>query len=129
MADVGVSIKSRGKYLSTINALKAMRDIDVSPILYRYARMGVDFLKEATPIETGETRDSWTYKITGEPGSYRITFINNNISDGTFNIAMALEYGHATGNGGWVEGRHYINPAIEKTFNLLAEDLYSKVWR
>lgn len=96
------------------------RDIDFD----RYGREGVAALKAATPVNTGLTSNSWYYKIVKTKGSTTITFNNSNIQNGV-PIAIILQYGHATRNGGWVEGRDYINPAIQPIFDELAK----KAWR
>jgi hypothetical protein len=36
-----------------------------------------------------------------------------------------LQYGYATGTGGYVQGRDYINPAMEPIFDKIANE----VWR
>lgn len=96
-------------------------------ILHKYGKRGVEYLKEATPKDTGKTAESWTYSIEEDNGSYKIVWSNTNVADGWANIAVLLQYGHATRNGGYVKGVDYINPAIEKVFNNLAEDAWKEV--
>ena len=43
------------------------------------------------------------------------------------NIAIILQYGHGTGTGGYVAGRDYINPALAKTFDQLADEAWRAV--
>ena len=81
-------------------------------------------LKEATPFDTGNTRDSWYYEVIKDDGNVKISFNNKNIQNGV-PIAIILQYGHATKNGGWVEGRDYINPAIQPIFDGIA----TKAWK
>lgn len=95
----------------------------------RYAKKGVDALAAATPVDTGLTASSWGYEITLEPGRLTITWINNNLGQGWAPIALLLQYGHGTRNGGWVEGRDYINPAMRPIFDKLAEDAWEEVVR
>lgn len=83
-------------------------------------------LSSATPIESGETANSWYYKINRTKESVSITFHNSNIQNGV-PIAIILQYGHGTGTGGWVEGRDYINPAIQPIFDKIAEDAWKEV--
>ena len=59
-------------------------------------------------------------------GSASISFYNSNINEGV-PIAIILQYGHGTGNGGWVEGRDYINPAIQPIFDKIADDAWKEV--
>lgn len=94
--------------------------------LEKYAKKGVEALASATPIESGLTANSWTYEIVNEKGSITINFINTNVNKHV-PIAVILQYGHATGNGGWVEGRDYINPAIQPIFDEMIKDIWREV--
>jgi len=96
--------------------------------LDRYGRAGVAALASATPVESGLTADSWYYKIENQNGVIRISFHNSNINKGV-PIAIILQYGHGTGTGGWVEGRDYINPAIQPIFDEIAEQAWEGVKR
>lgn len=94
--------------------------------LDKYAREGVSALSSATPVETGLTAESWYYEIENQNGVVRISFCNSNIQNGV-PIAIILQYGHGTGTGGWVEGRDYINPAIQPIFDRIANDAWREV--
>ena len=94
--------------------------------LERYAKKGVAALASATPVETGLTADSWTYEIITKKGSITINFINTNIQQNV-PIAVIIQYGHGTGTGGWVEGRDYINPAIQPIFDEMINDIWREV--
>lgn len=96
--------------------------------LNRYGRAGVAALASATPVDTGETAKSWRYEIFNRDGMVRISFLNSNIQNGV-PIAIILQYGHTTGNGGWVEGRDYINPAIRPIFDQIANEAWREVKR
>lgn len=123
-----IEMSSKGNYEKTIHSLKSMSSMSVRPILAKYARIGVEYLQNATPVKSKKTQESWYYEITGRPGSYKINFCNSNTNDGV-NIAILLEYGHATANGGWFEGYDYIDPAVSATFEELADEIYSKIGR
>lgn len=100
----------------------------IRPILDKYGRRGVEALKEATPKDTGKTSESWTYEIIkDEKGQYQIVWSNTNVADDWANIAILLQYGHATRNGGFVKGTDYINPAIEKVFQGMANEAWEEV--
>ena len=102
----------------------------VRPILEKYGKRGVEALKEATPKDSGKTADSWVYEIVkDERGNYQIVWSNTNVVDGWANVAILLQYGHATRNGGFVKGVDYINPAIEKVFQGMAEEAWREVKR
>lgn len=121
-----ISFRQKGDFSKVTkfleNAKKGIRLGDLD----KYGREGVAALSSATPIDTGETASSWYYKITKENGLIRISFYNSNIQNGV-PIAIILQYGHATGTGGWVEGRDYINPAIQPIFDKIAESARKEV--
>lgn len=102
----------------------------VRRILEKYGKRGVEALRAATPKDTGLTADSWTYEIEEESnGRLKIVWHNTNIANGWVPVAILLQYGHATGNGGYVQGRDYINPAIESIFNQMANEAWKEVSR
>ena len=86
----------------------------------------MEALARATPKDTGKTADSWDYEITEQKGRLKITWTNSNLNDGV-SIAVLLQYGHATRNGGWVEGIDYINPAIRPIFDKIAKEAWKEV--
>lgn len=97
-------------------------------ILNKYGKLGVEALKEATPKDTGKTSESWSYEVVEDhSGNLKIVWHNSNLGNGWAPIAILLQYGHATGNGGYVEGQDYINPAIDKIFHRLADDAWKEV--
>ena len=100
----------------------------VRPILEKYGRKGVEYLREATPKDTGKTADSWSYIIEqDDQGRYQITWTNSNVVNGWAHVAILLQYGHATKNGGFVKGVDYINPAIAKVFGEMADEAWKEV--
>ena len=121
-----IKIKHKGDFSKVTRYLeKAKKGINISS-LKKYAQEGVDALEANTPKDTGLTSRSWYYEIEKEDGLVRISFCNTNIQNGV-PIAIILQYGHATRNGGWVEGVDYINPAIQPIFNKLAEKAWKEV--
>ncbi len=108
------------RYLEKANRSARLSDLD------KYGREGVAALASATPVDSGLTASSWYYEIKRERGSATISFLNSNIQNGV-PIAIILQYGHGTGTGGWVEGRDYINPAIQPVFDKLANDAWREV--
>lgn len=95
-------------------------------ILAKYGQMGVAALSAATPVDSGQTATSWNYEIIQNGGETKLVFTNSNINKGV-NIAVILQYGHGTGTGGYVQGRDYINPAVQPVFDKLAEELWREV--
>ena len=104
---------------------KVKKTADLS-ILDKYGEKGVEALKSVTPVRTGLTRDSWSYAIERNKSSVSLRFLNSNIQNGQ-NIAIILDIGHGTRGGGWVAGRHYIDPAIRPIFDELAEKSWEEV--
>lgn len=123
-----ITFKSRGDFRKTKSFLKKLNEFDYMRILVKYGEMGVQALREATPIDSGKTASSWGYRITEKDGNYTLSWINSNIVDGV-PIAVILQYGHATGNGGYVQGRDYINPAIRPIFDKIAREAWKEVTR
>ena len=116
----------KGDFSKTTKFLTRARNSVRLSNLERYAKKGVEALAAATPVESGLTANSWTYEIVNEKGSITINFINTNINNGV-PIAVIIQYGHATGNGGWVEGRDYINPAIQPIFDEMVREIWREV--
>jgi hypothetical protein len=87
----------------------------------KYGQEGVTALSSATPVDSGLTANSWRYEIIRNSGSVTISFYNTNIQNGV-PIAIILQYGHGTRNGGWVSGRDYINPAIRPVFDKITNE-------
>ncbi len=108
------------RFLEKVKGAVRLGDLD------KYGREGVAALASATPIDSGETASSWSYKITNKKGLVKITFHNSNIQNGV-PIAIILQYGHATRNGGWVQGRDYINPAIRPIFDKIVKEAWREV--
>ena len=121
-----VNFRHKGDFVNLTRYLeKAKRGARIAT-LEKYGREGVAALASATPVDTGLTASSWSYKITQQNGVYKLTFYNSNIQNG-IPIAIILQYGHGTRNGGWVEGRDYINPAIQPVFDKLANEAWREV--
>ena len=94
--------------------------------LDKYGRAGVAALASATPTDSGETAKSWYYRVEHKKGTVSIAFYNSNLQNGV-PIAILLQYGHGTRNGGWVQGRDYINPAIQPVFDHIADNAWKEV--
>ena len=115
-----ISVKHKGSFKKTKRMLdKAVSTEDAMKVLEYYAQKGVAALSAATPTDTGETASSWGYELEKGNGYYSVHWTNSNIINGT-KIALILQMGHATKNGGWVEGIDYINPALQPIFNEMA---------
>ena len=121
-----ISIRQKGDFEKLTRYLlkteKALKKID----LHQYGKEGVAALMSATPVDTGLTANSWYYEIEKNGGRTSISFYNSNIQNG-IPIAIILQTGHGTGTGGWVQGRDYINPAIQPIFDSIAERAWKEV--
>lgn len=125
---IGISFRQKGDFNNTKRYLQKLRDMKIDNILSKYGQIGVDALSSATPVDTGKTASSWSYKIKRQNGKISLEFHNSNINKGV-PIAIILQYGHATSNGGWVQGRDYINPAVQPLFDKIIEELRKEVDR
>ena len=103
-----------------------MRNIPFRAILESNGKLGVDALASATPVNTSLASISWTYQVNQNGSGFSISWLNTNVETG-FQVAIMLQYGYATGTGGYVYGRDYINPAIMPVFDRIAEDIWKAV--
>ena len=121
-----VSFRQKGDFSALTRYLEKAKKGAHLKDLERYGQEGVAALAPATPVDSGLTARSWFYKIERKKGSATISFHNSNIQNGV-PIAIILQYGHGTRNGGWVQGRDYINPAIQPIFDKLANEAWREV--
>lgn len=121
-----ILFRHRGNFHKTEKFLKKSFGKNYLPILEKYANQGVDALSAATPVDTGLTAASWGYEILQDKDTLSIVWNNYNVQNG-INIAIILQYGHGTRNGGYVEGRDYINPALQPIFDKMAEAAWKEV--
>ena len=121
-----ISFRQKGDFSKLTKFLERAKETVHLGDLNKYGRQGVAALASATPIDSGETAESWHYKIENNKESATITFYNSNVQNGV-PIAIILQYGHGTRNGGWVEGRDYINPAIQPIFDQIVDDAWREV--
>ena len=121
-----ISFRQKGDFSKLDKYFERLKEAGKIGVLDKYGRAGVSALASATPTRTGKTAASWSYEIKRQNGSTSIEFLNSNINKGV-PIAIILQYGHGTGTGGWVEGRDYINPAIQPIFDKLAEEAWKEV--
>lgn len=118
----------KGSFKRTSDFLKRASSLNLNAILNQYGQEGVEALRAATPMDTGTTANSWSYSIHKGAGSITITWSNSNIVDGV-PIAVILQYGHGTRNGGYVHGTDYINPAMKPIFDKIAQRAWEEVKR
>lgn len=121
-----IVVKQRGDFRHLEGFFKRIKQMRLRDKLEKCGREGVDALAAATPVDTGLTASSWSYEIQMDESSYGITWVNTNVNKGV-NIALILQTGHGTRNGGYVKGIDYINPALKPVFDKFAEDLWGEV--
>jgi len=121
-----ITFRQKGDFSKLNSYLERVKNVVKLSKLDKIGREGVAALSSATPKDTGNTASSWYYEITRQNESVSITFNNSNVNDGV-PIAIILQTGHGTQNGGWVEGRDYINPAIQPIFDKIAEEAWEEV--
>ena len=121
-----ISFVHKGNFKRINKFLIFASKLNIKTKLDKYGMIGVEAIASATPKQSGKTADSWSYEIEGNGQSASIVWTNNNVNDGV-NIAIILHYGHGTGTGGYVEGRGYIDPAIQPIFDKIAADIWKEV--
>lgn len=121
-----ISVRQKGDFAKLTKYLINVKRAAKVNVLEKYGQEGVAALESATPRDTGLTASSWYYEIERVDGQTSITFYNSNIQNG-IPIAIILQHGHATGTGGWVQGRDYINPAIQPIFDKIAQKAWEEV--
>ncbi len=123
MIEIKVSQKGR----KTEEWLRKIARGDISAELSKFGEEGVRALSAATPKDTGETASSWGYRVKRTRKSVTIEWYNTHSDDGKTPVAVLVQYGHATGTGGYVVGRDFINPAMRPVFDKIANEIWKKV--
>lgn len=115
------SFKNTERFLDRAHKRAFYRDLE------KYGKQGVDALSQATPIDSGKTAESWDYEIQYGPDTITISWTNSNVVDEWAVVAILIQYGHGTRNGGYVYGRDYINPAMRPIFDHIANAIWEEV--
>lgn len=121
-----ITLSSSGDFNRTFKFLRKIHSLNFKSTLAKYAQMGVDALIAATPVDSGQTANSWSYTMEVGFETVSIHWTNSNVNKGV-NIAVILQFGHGTGTGGYVQGRDYINPAMRPVFDKIADELWKEV--
>jgi len=123
---IGITVK--GDFKHTEKFFDRVKGKQLTRKLNQYGLLGVAALAANTPIDSGKTAESWDYEIRNSAEGVEIIWTNTNTNKG-YNIAILVQYGHGTGTGGYVQGRDYINPAIQPVFDAIANDVWEEVTR
>ena len=121
-----ITISHKGSLSKTFKFLMKIHSFSFQKKLEKYGKEGVEALRAATPRDTGTTAESWGYEIHTGVNTVEIVFTNTNNNHGVY-IAVLIQYGHATRNGGYVMGYDYINPAIQPVFDKMADDIWKSL--
>ena len=121
-----ITFESSGSFVNVDRFLERMAKEEILSALNQYAELGVSALASATPSKSGATANAWSCEVTSKRNNYTITWSNSNVNDGV-NVAVILQYGHGTGTGGYVQGRDYINPAVQPIFDKIADEVWKVV--
>lgn len=122
------NFKVRGNWDRTERFLKRAYNLDLGKLLEKYAQQGVEALSASTPVNTGLAASSWGYRIDQGKGESTITWTNSDIEGGC-SVVLLIQYGHGTRNGGYVEGRDFINPAMRPVFDNMITEIWKEVER
>lgn len=125
-----ITVSSSGSFKKTEDFFGKMKSGEIFNSLERYAQQGTDALALATPKDSGLAASSWEHKVIRNRrlNRYTIVWSNTNIESGV-PVVIMLQYGHATRNGGWIEGRDFINPVIRPLFDKIASEIWEEVKR
>lgn len=122
-----IRVKQKGGFSKTEAFFNRVLNKNYLNILDKYGQLGVEILRQATPVDTGKVASSWEYQVEeGRKGLITLSFINNAENDGR-NIVLLIMYGHGTGGGGYVEGDDFVTPAVRPLLRDLADRLWKEV--
>ncbi len=121
-----ISLVSSGSFEKTNSFLNRVKNLGKTNELHKYGELAVSLLEDATPEDTGMTAGMWDYNVIDDNGVHYVNIYNNNIVDDV-NVAILIQYGHATGNGGYVDGDDFVNPAIEEAFDEMLDGIWREV--
>lgn len=121
-----VHVYSQGNFDHLRTWLKSIKEQNLLRILEKYGENGVLLLIANTPVRSGKTAESWYYYIQRNNRGYDLVWANRNVKDGV-NVAVLLQYGHATGTGGYVPSVDYINPTLKPLMEKLVNEMFREV--
>ena len=121
-----ITLTASGSFDKVDKFINAMKREEAFAFLNAFGQQGVEALANSTPVDTGLTSNSWDYEIVKNKGRYSIVWTNSNTEPG-IPVAILIQYGHATKDGGWVQGRDYINPSVRPLFDKIADQVWERV--
>ncbi|QDH85262.1 hypothetical protein HWC49_gp31 [Gordonia phage Kenosha] len=122
-----ITMTHKGTFTNTQSKLNRMSKGMIQEVLGKYGALGVHVLSQATPIDSGESRNSWTSKVEKKGKGWRLSWHNQNRTVNGQPVVILIQFGHGTGTGGYVAGQDFINPAIKPVFDLIIAEVRRKV--
>lgn len=123
-----IKIKHTGNFKKTETFLNRISNPSKLAKWNALAMEGINALSLYTPKDTGETASSWGYEIKIDSSGIKIFWTNYNLVDGV-PLVILLQYGHASRDNGYVEGRDFINPAMRPVFDRIEQEVWKEVLR
>ena len=123
-----ITFKQKGNFNKTYLLFEKAKEVFKRGDLDKYGRMGIRALRSSTPRDSGLASKSWRYEINHEKDKSTITWHNDDIEGGC-NVAILVQYGHGTRNGGYVQGKDFINPAMKPIFENISKQITEEVKR
>lgn len=124
-----IKFKHKGSFKNTFSFFGRALSAEYLALIDKYARDGVAALSAGTPVLTGESSSSWSYKVESSRRGTKIFWTNDNKTSAGVPIVILLQYGHGTGTGGYVQGHDFINPAMQPVFDNIANEVWREVGR
>jgi len=123
-----IKVKVTGSFKHVEDFGARMKRYEQFRSLIKYGPLGVQVLKSSTPIKKGETANSWYYQIVDKPGYFAIHWLNSHLVN-MVPVVILLQYGYGTHTGGYVQGRDFINPAMQPIFDQMVAEMWKVVTR
>lgn len=121
-----ITFRHKGDFKNTERFFTNIKKAEYFRVLNKYGQLGISALAAATPVDSGLTASSWTYKVSRSGNMHYISWSNSNLVNDV-SIAIILQYGHGTRSGAFVQGRDYINPAMKSVFDKIADGVWEEV--
>jgi len=122
----GITFKHKGNFNNTERFLNNASRLRFDSIFENFGAEGVRELSKATPVDTGETANSWSYHVQRTYKGYILSWSNSKMA-GQTPLVILLQYGHGTRGGTYVQGIDFINPALKPVMQNLADRLWKEV--
>lgn len=121
-----IKVTVKGDWSRTNKFLERALNVVKLGELDKYGAQGVEVLKNATPVDSGNTANSWYYRIVRDKHGAKIEWLNSSQNEG-IPIVILLQYGHAFQNGVFYEGIDFINPALKPLFEEIADNAWKEL--